>query len=59
MLRLVDIVWLRFDEWFQGLSIRRFVFVHFEERVKVLIPDLSCAISVSLSSFGLIGGGAC
>jgi hypothetical protein len=57
--RVAEDFQFRFDERIQSLSLRRFVFVHFDERIKVLIPDWSCAISVSLSSFGLIGGGSC
>ena len=57
--RVAEDFQFRFDERIQSLSLGRFVFVHFDERVKVLIRDWSCAISVSLSSFGLIGGGSC
>lgn len=57
--RVAEDFQFRFDERIQSLSLGRFVFVHFDKRVKVLIRDWSCAISVSLSSFGSIGGGSC
>jgi len=59
ILPLVEVIRLRFGNWIQSLSLGRFVFVHFDEWVQVVIRGSNRSISVSLSSFGLIGDGSC
>ncbi|MDP3073056.1 MAG: hypothetical protein Q8N18_22375 [Opitutaceae bacterium] len=59
ILQWVEVFRVRFDEWVQSLRLSRFVIFHFDEWVEVVIRDLSCSISCSLSSFGLDGGGSC
>ena len=59
MLQTIGVGGLRFAAWIHSLSLYRFVFVHFDEWVDVVIRGSNRSISASLSSFGLIGGGAC
>jgi hypothetical protein len=59
ILRLVEIIRLRFDDRVRSLSLCRFDFVHFDEWVRVVMRGSGGSITAWLISFGSNGGAAC